>query len=253
MEKNFHLVSKRLPRGNLHPITKISTKVIETLQLLGFQLVEGPEVETVENNFDVLEVPRDHPARSRADTFYFDDRRLLRTHTTNAQARFLKEFAGQELKIISTGKVYRRDVYDFTHTPQFTQLDCVWVEKGVSFADLKGILDFFLKNLFGEEVVYRLRPSFFPFTTPSTEVDVQCRSCKGKGCSTCKKEGWVEVLGAGLINPRILDNCGYDSKVYSGLAMGMGIERLLMIKYGINDVRAIYSNDLRFLRQFYDL
>jgi len=241
---------KKLPLTYAHPINYTIQKIFTIFLPLGYQIVETPEIETDENNFSKLNMPLGHPARDMHDTFYFSSKLLLRTHTSGTQIHVLKKNPNQELKVITAGKVYRRDEDDVTHTHQFTQLEGFVVGKDISLADLKGTLELLLHQLFGSNHPLRFRPSYFPFTEPSLEVDAQCLHCQGKGCNICKKTGWVEVLGAGLIHPQVLKNCGYDSEIYSGFAFGAGIERLLMIQYGIEDIRHFYLNDWRFLQQF---
>lgn len=247
---NIYLEGKKIPLSNLHPITQIIQKIYDLLLPFGYQIVEGSEVETEEYNFDKLNIPPDHSARAMHDTFYLNHNFLLRTHTSNVQIRLMENNSNQELKIISAGKVYRRDESDKTHTHQFTQLEGFAVGRNISFSHLKGTLELILKELFGKEHPIRFRPAYFPFTEPSVEVDASCISCQGKGCNICKKTGWVEILGAGLIHPQVLKNCGFNNHKFTGFAFGLGIERLLMIKYGIEDIRNFYSNDIRFLRQF---
>jgi phenylalanyl-tRNA synthetase alpha chain len=247
---DIYLEGKKFPLGNLHPITQIIQKVYDILIPLGYQVAESPEIETEEYNFNKLNIPPDHPARDMHDTFYLTNDLLLRTHTSNTQIRWLENNPNQELKVISAGKVYRRDEDDATHTHQFTQLEGFAVGKNINFSHLKGTVELVLKELFGKEHPIRFRPSYFPFTEPSVEVDACCIPCQGKGCSLCKKTGWVEILGAGLIHPQVLKNCGFDNQKFTGLAFGLGVERLLMIKYGVEDIRNFYLNDLRFLRQF---
>ena len=250
---DIYLEGKKIPLGNLHPITQIIQKIYEILTPLGYQIVESPEVETEEYNFNKLNIPPDHPARDMHDTFYLNDGLLLRTHTSNTQIRLLENNPNQELRIISAGKVYRRDEDDATHTHQFTQLEGFAVGQNVNFSHLKGTIELLLKELFGKDHPIRFRPSYFPFTEPSVEVDAQCIPCRGQGCNICKKTGWVEILGAGLIHPQVLKNCGFDNQKFTGFAFGLGIERLLMIKYGVEDIRNFYLNDIRFLRQFREL
>ncbi|MCE8162842.1 MAG: phenylalanine--tRNA ligase subunit alpha [Candidatus Moeniiplasma glomeromycotorum] len=255
---DIYLEGKKLSLGNLHPITQIIYQIQDIFSTLGYQIVESPEIENEEYNFNKLNMPPGHPARDMHDTFYLDflstnapqNKLLLRTHTSNTQIRTLETNPNQELKIITAGKVYRRDEDDATHTHQFTQMEGFRVGRNISFTHLKGTLELILKELFGNQYPFRFRPSYFPFTEPSVEVDVQCVQCRQKGCSVCKKTGWVEVLGAGLIHPQVLKNCGFDSQKFTGFAFGLGIERLLMIKYGIEDIRHFYLNDLRFLSQF---
>lgn len=249
------LPSKKIKLGGLHPISLMSEKIIRILQSIGFVFFDSPEVDSVENNFTLLNIPNNHPARSPHDTFYLNNTTVLRTHTSNIQIKVLKQYSNKELKVCTSGKVYRRDDDDASHSHQFTQLEGFLVGKGVSMVHLKGVLEFLLNGLFDKDnsCIYRFRPSYFPFTNPSIEVDIRCTRCVSHeeiGCAVCKYSGWVEVLGAGLIHPSVLINCGFDVKKYSGLAFGMGIERLLMVKYGIDDIRCFYNNNLRFLDQF---
>jgi phenylalanyl-tRNA synthetase alpha chain len=245
------LPGKKLPLGGLHPLSQLIQKIYAIFLRLDYQVIESPEIETEENNFTKLNMPPGHPARAMQDTFYLNQPNfLLRTHTTNTQSRALQTKPNQELKIISAGKVYRRDEDDATHTHQFTQVDCFVVGKDISFSYLKGTLELLVKELLETQQTVRLRPSYFPFTEPSVEVDASCVQCQTKGCEICKKSGWVEIAGAGLIHPQVLENCGFNSQVYSGFAFAFGLERLLMIKYGIEDIRNFYLNDIRFLKQF---
>ena len=235
-------------RGHLHPITQVSLEICEIFRRMGFKVVEGPEVELDYYNFEALNIPADHPARDMQDTFYVSDRVLLRTHTSPMEVRVM-ESQSPPVRIISPGKVYRRDS-DVTHTPMFHQVEGLLVDKGVTFGDLKGTLTSFVHQMFGRETALRFRPSFFPFTEPSAEVDIRCVICRGKGCRTCKNTGWIEILGSGMNDPAIYTFVGYDPEVYSGFAFGMGIERVAMLKYGIDDIQLFYRNDMRFLRQF---
>ncbi|WNE40503.1 MAG: Phenylalanine--tRNA ligase alpha subunit [Mycoplasmataceae bacterium] len=244
------LEGKRISLASLHPITQIVQKIYDIFIPLGYQISESSEIETEEYNFDKLNMAADHSARDMHDTFYLDTNHLLRTHTSNTQIRVMENNPNQDLKIITSGKVYRRDEDDATHTHQFTQIEGLVVGNDISFSHLKGTLELVLKNLFGQNHPIRFRPSYFPFTEPSVEVDAQCLLCQGEGCNVCKKTGWVEVLGAGLVHPQVLKNCGFDSKKFTGFAFGLGVERLLMIQYGIEDIRHFYLNDIRFLRQF---
>ena len=242
---------KRLPLGGLHPLSQLIQKIYAIFLCLGYQIVESPEIETEENNFTKLNMPPGHPARTMQDTFYLNQSNLLlRTHTTNVQSRVLQANPNQKLKVISAGKVYRRDEDDATHTHQFTQVDCFAVGKDISFSHLKGTLELLAKEMLGTQQIIRLRPSYFPFTEPSVEFDASCVQCQAKGCEICKKSGWVEIGGGGLIHPQVLKNYGFDSQIYSGFAFAFGLERLLMIKYGIEDIRKFYLNDIRFLKQF---
>lgn len=242
------LSNKRNPKGGLHPCSLVINDILSIFTSMGFQVKQGPEVETDFFNFQALNIPKDHPAREMQDTFYINDELLLRTHTSPMQARtMIKE--KPPIRIVIPGKVYRPDD-DATHSPMFQQIEGLVVDKGITMCDLKGILDTFAKALFNENTKTRLRPSFFPFTEPSVEVDVTCAMCGGKGCRICKGTGWIEILGAGIVNPKVLDNCGIDSNIYSGFAFGLGIERIAMIKYGIPDMRILFDNDIRFLKQF---
>ena len=239
----------KLPnKGNLHPITQVKNEIIEIFRSLGFEMRQGPEIETDYYNFQLLNIPKDHPARDMQDTFYFSDNLLLRTHTSPCQARTMQA-KQPPIRMICPGKVYRSDD-DATHSPMFQQVEGLVVDKGVTMCDLKGTLDAFVKAFFSEDTKTRFRPSYFPFTEPSVEVDVTCSVCKGEGCRLCKGTGWIEVLGAGVVNPKVLDDSGIDSSVYSGFAFGMGIDRMTMIKYGLPDMRLLFENDTRFLKQF---
>jgi phenylalanyl-tRNA synthetase alpha chain len=235
-------------RGHLHPITQVSLEICEIFRRMGFKVVEGPEVELDYYNFEALNIPRDHPARDMQDTFYVSERVLLRTHTSPMEVRVMESQA-PPVRIISPGKVYRRDS-DVSHTPMFHQVEGLLVDKGITFGDLKGTLTNFVHQMFGRDTSLRFRPSFFPFTEPSAEVDIRCVICRGKGCRTCKNTGWIEILGSGMNDPAIYTFVGYDPEVYSGFAFGMGIERVAMLKYGIDDIQLFYRNDMRFLRQF---
>jgi phenylalanyl-tRNA synthetase alpha chain len=247
---DIYLEGKKIPRANLHPLTQIIQKIYDIFLPLGYQITESAEIENEEYNFNKLNFLPEHPARDMHDTFHLNANLLLCTHTSNTQIRVLEKNPNQELKIITAGKVYRRDEDDATHTHQFTQIEGFVVGQEISFSHLKGTLELVLKKLFGENHPIRFRPSYFPFTEPSVEVDAQCLSCQGKGCTICKKTGWVEILGAGLIHPQVLKNCGYDNQKFTGFAFGLGVERLLMIKEGVEDIRHFYLNDIRFLRQF---
>lgn len=235
--------------GKKHPISQIIDEVSEIFMGLGFSIAEGPEVETIENNFDALNAPKDHPSRDMSDTFYINSELLLRTQTSPVQVRTMKS---QELpiKVISPGRCFRFDSPDATHSPMFHQIEGLVVGKDVTMAQLKGTLDNFVKKLFGEETKTKFRPHNFPFTEPSAEVDVTCFKCGGEGCSMCKQEGWIEILGAGMVHPNVLRNCGIDPEIYSGFAFGMGVERIGMLKYEIDDIRLLFENDMRFLNQF---
>ena len=241
--------AKPVKVGKKHPISQIIDEVSEIFMGMGFSIAEGPEVETVENNFDALNAPVDHPSRDMSDTFYINSELLLRTQTSPVQVRTMK---GQELpiKIIAPGRCFRFDAPDATHSPMFHQIEGLVVGKDVTMAQLKGTLDMFVKKLFGENTKTKFRPHNFPFTEPSAEVDVTCFKCQGEGCPMCKQEGWIEILGAGMVHPNVLRNCGIDPEVYSGFAFGMGVDRITMLKYEIDDIRLLFENDMRFLDQF---
>lgn len=236
------------PRGALHPVTQIMNETCEIFESLGFSVAEGPDVEQDYYNFEALNIPPHHPARDMHDTFYISDSTLLRTHTSPMQARVM-EASEPPIRIIAPGKVYRNDS-DITHTPMFHQVEGLLVDKGISFADLKGVLTVFTQKMFEKDLPLRFRPSFFPFTEPSAEVDIACVMCGGTGCRVCKQTGWLEILGAGMVDPAVFAKVGYDPKEYSGFAFGLGIERIAMLKYGIDDIRLYYENDQRFLSQF---
>jgi phenylalanyl-tRNA synthetase alpha chain len=237
--------------GNLHLMTQIVHEIEDLLIGFGYQVMEGPEVESDEYNFEKLNLPKDHPARDMQDTFYITEDTLLRTHTSPVQVRTMLEYGGTKpIKIICPGKVYRRDDDDATHSHQFMQIEGLVVDDNTTMADLKGTLLEIARELFGEERDIRLRPSYFPFTEPSVEVDVSCHNCGGTGCNICKGTGWIEILGAGMVHNNVLEASGYDSTIYRGFAFGIGVERLAMLKYGINDIRMFYTNDIRFNRQF---
>jgi phenylalanyl-tRNA synthetase alpha chain len=242
------LPGRRLTRGRLHPLNRIMAEVCDIFLHLGFEAVEGPEVELDWYNFEALNLPPDHPARDMQDTFYFNDQVLLRTHTSPMQIRTM-EVRQPPVRIIAPGKVYRRDS-DITHSPMFHQVEGLLVDKGVTFADLKGVLTAFVHQMFGPEVGVRFRPSYFPFTEPSAEVDIECVMCGGRGCRVCQATGWLEVLGSGMVHPAVFEAVGYDPETYTGFAFGLGIERIAMLKYGVDDIRLFFDNDLRFLRQF---
>lgn len=237
--------------GHRHPLSLVRKEIEDIFLGMGFSIAEGPEVEYDLNNFELLNIPKDHPARDMQDTFYVTDEILLRTHTSPVQIRHMKSAVPHlPVKIIAPGRVYRRDAVDATHSPIFHQVEGLVVDKGISMADLKGILLAFAQALYGPQTRTRLRPSYFPFTEPSAEVDVSCVFCRGKGCRVCKSSGWIEILGAGMVHPVVLKNGGYDPEEVSGFAFGMGIERIAMLRYGIDDLRHFFQNDLRFLRQF---
>ena len=247
------LPSEKIKRGSKHPMTRIQEEFEDIFTSMGYTVYDGPEVESDENCFQKLNLPKGHPARDAQDTFYLKgeyERFLIRSQTSTAQVRAME--ANKEkgpLRIVCPGKVYRRDE-DATHSHQFMQIEGLVIDKNVSMADLKGTLELFCKKILGEKTKVRFRPSFFPFTEPSVEVDVSCFKCGGKGCNLCKQTGWIEVLGAGMVHPNVLEMCGYDSKVYQGFAFGTGLDRFAMFKYGIPDIRTIYGNDIRFLNQF---
>ena len=237
------------PLGKLHPLTKVLEEVKEIFLGMGFSVAEGPEVETDYYNFEALNIPKDHPARDTQDTFYISDNVLLRTQTSPVQVRTMEK-QKPPIRVIAPGRVYRSDAVDATHSPLFHQIEGLVVDRGVTMADLKGTLEMFAKRLYGEEAVVRFRPHHFPFTEPSAEMDFQCFACHGEGCRLCKGEGWIEILGCGMVHPQVLENCGIDPEEYSGFAFGMGLERIVMRRYGIDDLRLFYENDLRFLNQF---
>ena len=243
------LPGKSKPCGRLHPLQIIENRIRDIFVEMGFNVVEGPEVESVYNNFDALNAPADHPSRDFQDTFYINETTLLRTQTSPVQIRAM---AGKTppIRIISPGRTYRSDDVDATHSPMFHQVEGLVVDRGITMADLKGTLDIFARSLFGAETRTRLRPHNFPFTEPSAEVDVSCFMCGGKGCRLCKGDGWIEILGAGMVHPNVLAGCGIDPEIYSGFAFGMGLERVTMIRYNIDDMRLLYENDVRFLAQF---
>ncbi|PIE75352.1 MAG: phenylalanine--tRNA ligase subunit alpha [Deltaproteobacteria bacterium] len=245
---DISLPGRSLNRGGLHPISIIQKEICSIFFKLGFNVAEGPEIETDWYNFESLNIPKHHPARDMQDTFYVSDNVVLRTHTSPIQSRFMEKNA-PPVRIIAPGKVYRCDS-DLTHTPMFHQIEGLLVDKDISFGDLKGVLESFIHELFDEETSLRFRPSFFPFTEPSAEVDIRCVICKGTGCRVCSRTGWLEVLGSGMVHPAVFENVGYDTEKYSGFAFGMGIERLAMLKYGIDDLRKFFENDYRFLEQF---
>ncbi|RMF84555.1 MAG: phenylalanine--tRNA ligase subunit alpha [Nitrospinota bacterium] len=233
--------------GRKHPLTQVLDEVVTIFIRLGFSVAEGPEIELDYYNFEALNIPKDHPARDMQDTFYLSDEVVLRTHTSPVQVRVMEQ-QSPPVRIIAPGKVYRCDA-DITHTPMFHQVEGLVVDEGISFADLKGVLELFVTQFFGPETRMRFRPSYFPFTEPSAEVDIQCVICQGKGCALCHS-GWLEILGAGMVDPAVYSFVNYDPERFTGFAFGMGIERLTMLKYGIDNIRLFFENDLRFLRQF---
>ncbi|MCA1961183.1 MAG: phenylalanine--tRNA ligase subunit alpha [Desulfomonile sp.] len=241
------LPGRRMMLGRRHILHRVAQDMIEIFRDLGFQLAEGPDVELDYYNFEALNIPRDHPARDMQDTFYFSDNVVLRTHTSPVETRVMEK-QRPPVRIICPGKVYRRDA-DMTHSPMFMQVEGLWVDEGISFADLKGVLVAFVHEYFGAGVDLRFRPSFFPFTEPSAEVDIQCVICGGSGCRTCSNTGWLEILGSGMNDPEIYRFVDYDPERYTGFAFGIGIERVAMLKYGVPDIRTFYENDVRFLTQ----
>ena len=246
------LPSKKIKRGSLHPMTRITEELEDLFVSMGYTVYGGPEVESDENCFQKLNLPKGHPARDAQDTFYLEnevENYLLRSQTSTAQVHAMEENVEKgPIRIVCPGKVYRRDE-DATHSHQFMQIEGLVIDENVSMADLKGTLEIMMKKILGEKTQVRFRPSYFPFTEPSVEVDVTCFKCGGKGCSLCKQTGWIEVLGAGMVHPNVLEMCGYDSKKYQGFAFGTGIDRMAMFKYGIPDIRTIYGNDIRFIEQ----
>ena len=243
---------KKQELASRHPLRQVEDRLNAIFMGMGFSIAEGPEVELDYYNFEALNIPKDHPARDMQDTFYITEEILLRTHTSPVQARTLDkhDFAKGPLKMISPGRVFRRDTDDATHSHQFHQIEGLVVGENISMGDLKGTLEMIIKKMFGEDRKIRLRPSYFPFTEPSVEVDVSCFKCGGKGCNVCKKTGWIEILGAGMVHPRVLEMSGVDSEKYSGFAFGLGQERIAMLRYGINDIRGFYQGDMRFSEQF---
>ena len=243
------LPGRRPARGVVHPLTRVQDEIVRIFAGLGFSVAEGPEIETDAYNFEALNIPRDHPARDMQDTFYLSPETLLRTHTSPVQIRAMRA-QKPPVRIICPGTVYRRDVADITHSPMFHQVEGLAVDRGITMADLKGTLTLFAQEMYGPRSKIRFRPSFFPFTEPSAEVDVLCFLCGGTGCRACKQSGWLEILGSGMVHPQVLKNVGYDPEQVTGWAFGMGIERIAMLKYGVDDIRLFFENDLRFLRQF---
>jgi phenylalanyl-tRNA synthetase alpha chain len=236
-------------RGAIHPVTGVIDEICEIFRELGFSRVTGPEVETEDYNFTKLNIPLDHPAVDMQDTFYLSPGVLLRTHTSPVQARVMERYE-PPIRIVVPGMVYRRDAFDASHSPAFSQIEGLVVDEGVTFVEFKAAIDFFAKRFFSADTAVRFRPSFFPFTEPSAEVDVQCQICKGGGCGTCQQTGFLEIMGAGMVHPAVLENCGIDPERYSGYAFGMGPDRITMLRYGIPDIRMLFENDMRFLRQF---
>ncbi|MBI4846060.1 MAG: phenylalanine--tRNA ligase subunit alpha [Candidatus Omnitrophica bacterium] len=235
--------------GHAHPLTIVFDEICGLFVEMGFRVVEGPEIETEYYNFEALNIPLEHPSREAFDTFYLENKFLLRSHTSPVQVRFMEE-SRPPVQIVVPGRVYRPDATDASHSYMFHQIEGLLIDKGITFAHLKGVLTVFAKKLFGEKTKMRFRPHFFPFTEPSAEMDVSCIICSGKGCSVCKQSGWLEILGSGMVHPNVLKAGGINSKVYSGFAFGMGVERIAMLKYGIDDIRLFFENDTRFVRQF---
>ncbi|MGN0940611.1 MAG: phenylalanine--tRNA ligase subunit alpha [Selenomonadaceae bacterium] len=245
------LPGRKAWQGHLHPLTLTLNQIKKIFLDMGFTVEEGPEIEEDYFNFEALNLPKDHPARDMQDSFYITDEILMRTQTSPVQARTMQAHEpNSPIRMIAPGRVYRRDDYDATHSPMFTQVEGLVIDKGIRLSDLKGTLELFLHQIFGNDVGVRFRPSFFPFTEPSAEVDISCVMCHGKGCRVCKGTGWLEILGSGMVHPHVLEMSGYDSTKVSGYAFGMGVERIAMLLYGIDDLRLFYDNDLRFLRQF---
>ncbi|RHW33442.1 phenylalanine--tRNA ligase subunit alpha [Lysinibacillus yapensis] len=245
------LPGRKVRQGNRHPLTRVIEEIEDLFISMGYEIAEGPEVEKDYYNFEALNLPKGHPARDMQDTFYITEEILLRTHTSPVQARTMLAKKGEPFRIICPGKVFRRDNDDATHSHQFMQIEGLVVGEDIRMSDLKGTLDALAKKMFGAEREIRLRPSFFPFTEPSVEVDVSCHKCGGSGCNVCKHTGWIEILGGGMVHPNVLEMGGYDSKKFSGFAFGIGAERIAMLKYGVDDIRHFYTNDNRFLAQFH--
>lgn len=236
--------------GYQNPFYKVIKEIEDIFIGMGYSIEDGPEVDKDHYVFELLNIPKDHPARDMQDTLYIDEETLLRSHTSSIQAHVMEKANGQPIKIICPGKTYRRDDDDMTHSHQFAQVEGLVIDKNINLGNLKSTLELFAKKMFSKDTKVRFRSSYFPFTEPSVEVDVSCFNCKGKGCPICKNSGWIEILGAGMVHPNVLKMSGYDPEVYSGFAFGIGIERVAMLRYGINDIRKFYQNDLRFLRQF---
>lgn len=257
MKKKFNsekidvsMPAKKINIGHRHPLLKVKGELEQVFESMGFSVVEGPEVETVYNNFDALNAPKNHPSRDMSDTFYITKDILLRTQTSPVQIRVMKNNK-PPIKIVSAGRTFRFDDVDDTHSPMFHQLECLVIDKNVTMANLKSTIDEFVKSIFGDEIEIRLRPHYFPFTEPSAEVDVSCLKCKGEGCKSCNGTGWsMELLGCGMVHPEVLKNCGIDPEEWSGFAFGLGVDRVTMVKYGINNIRLLFENDMRFLDQF---
>lgn len=245
------LPGRRHELGHLHPLTLTLNKLKDIFKSMGYSIAEGPQIETDYFNFEALNLPKDHPARDMQDSFYITDEILMRTQTSPVQARTMQSHEpNSPIRIIAPGRVYRRDDYDATHSPMFTQVEGLCIDEGISFSDLKGTLTSAMRQLFSDDLDLRFRPSFFPFTEPSAEVDITCVMCHGKGCRVCKGTGWLEILGSGMVHPHVLEMSGYDPKKVSGFAFGLGVERVAMLSYGIEDLRLFFDNDIRFLKQF---
>ena len=242
------LYGRKVSRGKLHPINQILEEIISLFSRLGFEILEGPEIESDYYNFEALNIPKTHPARDMQDTFYISSDIVLRTHTSPMQIRAMEK-RKPPIRVIAPGKVYRCDS-DITHTPMFHQIEGLMIGADISFSDLKGILTLFIQEIFDTDTELRFRPSFFPFTEPSAEIDIKCVNCKGVGCRICSKTGWLEIIGAGMVHPKVLENVNYDTSIYKGFAFGVGIERIAMLKYGIDDIRKFYENDMKFLKNF---
>ena len=247
---DISLPGKEMKKGAKNPFYKIQDEIIDIFASMGYEIVEGPEVESDHYNFELMNIPHDHPARDMQDSFYIDENTLMRTHTSPVQARVMEQKKGQPIRIICPGKTYRRDDDDATHSHQFAQIEGLVVDKDINLGHLKATLELFLKKMYGEKREIRLRSSYFPFTEPSVEVDISCYECGGEGCSVCKGSGWIEILGGGMVHPNVLRMSGYDPDVYQGFAFGIGIERVAMLRYGIDDIRRFYQDDVRFLHQF---
>ncbi|MCQ2814817.1 MAG: phenylalanine--tRNA ligase subunit alpha [Bacilli bacterium] len=249
-EIDISLPGRNFSRGGKNPFYIIEDEITDIFLGMGFSVASGPEIETDLFNFELLNIPKDHPARDMQDTFYINDNTLLRTHTSPVQAHTMQESKGEPIRIICPGKTYRRDDDDATHSHQFAQIEGLVIDKGINIGHLKATLELFAKKMFGEKREIRLRSSYFPFTEPSVEVDITCANCGGKGCSMCKGTGYIEILGGGMVHPNVLKMNGYDPEVYSGFAFGIGIERVAILRYGIDDIRKFYQNDVRFIEQF---
>ncbi|MFH1837048.1 MAG: phenylalanine--tRNA ligase subunit alpha [Candidatus Omnitrophota bacterium] len=250
-EKNIDITLPGMQRGigTLHPITKVLDRINEIFLSIGFSIAEGPEIESEFYNFEALNIPSDHPSRDAFDTFYVDNEHLLRSHTSNVQIHIMQE-KKPPIQAIMPGRVYRPDAVDASHSFMFHQVEGLMVDKGITFSDLKGTLELFIKSMFGEKAKMRVRPHFFPFTEPSAEIDISCIICGGEGCRVCSGNGWLEILGAGMVDPKVFEAVGYDPEKYTGFAFGMGAERIAMLLYGVEDIRLFFENDVRFLEQF---